>query len=566
MRRLQRAWAVMSMRRLRRSLRAPSWVLPLVGIVVGLLGLLAVFGLASARQELALARSALESARTSVASRDVAAATTSLDQADSALGRAAAPAGRLPLNLLSPIPLVGSPVKALSDGVRAGHEAVAAGRLLNQAAGSFTTDGATGGDGHNITAIHAASASSGVALEAAAVHLASARKILAGPAGAWLPPVSHAAKSLMGTVDSASKQLAGAERGLTLLSSLSDPAADRRLLLLSQDTMELRPTGGFIGSFGVFRFDHGKVSMERYDSYETLPAPSPAVDAPAGLADSLDRPWDVSNSNWWPDFPTSAKAAMDLFARQGGGPVDGVIAVTQDVMADLVGAVGPVKLADYAKPVTQDGFAERVLYEVELKRPQDNPRKKFLTDLADEVFHRLFALPADKLPAVAQALGKAASAGDLQIYFTDPTLQAGIDGTVLDGALPAPKGDFLELVDSNMTASKSNAQLVRTVTYTVRPGAKGGGPAAALDIDYANNGPASDINPYYNGLLRIYVPKGTTLSDDSTGDVTPADDGPYDVITTQVYVEPMGKLHVHLDYTLPATVAAGGDYHLTWLR
>ena len=74
------------------------------------------------------------------------------------------------------------------------------------------------------------------------------------------------------------------------------------------------------------------------------------------------------------------------------------------------------------------------------------------------------------------------------------------------------------------------------------------------------------MNPYYNGYLRVYVPKGTTLADDSEGDLTPAEDGPYDVITTAVYVEPLGKLHVHLEYTLPKTVAPDGRYHLTWLR
>ena len=107
--------------------RIPGWVLLLAGGVVGALALLAVSGLSSARHQLSLARSSLEAARASVASRDVDNAAASLDQADAALDRAGSHAGRLPLNLLSPIPLVGSPVKALSAGVRAGHEVVAAG-------------------------------------------------------------------------------------------------------------------------------------------------------------------------------------------------------------------------------------------------------------------------------------------------------------------------------------------------------------------------------------------------------------------------------------------------------
>lgn len=562
--RLRRARLRRSLRRLRHWLNLPGWVLPVVGGAFALLALLGVFGLTSARHELSLARSALESARQAVTTRDGESAAASLNQAQSALIRAGSHAGRLPLNLVSPIPLMGSPVKALSAGVRAGHEVVAAGTLLNEAAGSFVADGEHGTESKDLSGLHGASAKAITALEQAAVHLASARTALVGPADAWLPQISNAAKGLLATVDSAGKQLDGAERALNLLSQLTDPTTDRRILLLSQDTMELRATGGYIGSFGVFRFNHGTVSLERYDSFEGLPDPEPPVEAPPGLAEALPRAWDLSNSNWWPDFPTSARTAMDLFARQGGGQVDGVVAVTEHVMAELIGVLGPIQLADYAAPVTEEGFAKRVLYEVELKRPLDNPRKKFLIELADEVFHRLFALPTDKIPGVADALSKAGSAGDLQIYFADPALQAGVAGTTLDGALPAPDGDFLELVDSNLTAGKANADLVRTVTYRVENGEDG--PLATLDIEYANNGPSSEVNPYYNGFLRIYVPGGATLSDDSEGDLEPATDGPYDVISTSVFVEPGGRLKIQFQYSLPETVSPAGRYHLTWLR
>lgn len=543
----------------------PGWALPGAAIALGLFALLTVSGLAGASHELALARSHLETARSAIAGHDVPAATTALGQATNDLDHAGARARRLPLNLLSPVPLVGSPVKGLSAAVRAGREALAGGKLLNDAAASFPTSGSTGVDGHDLAGVHDASDRSTGALAQAGVHFAAARKALAGPAGALLPQVSGPARAMLVTVDRASKQLIAVEGGLRLLSVLSGPDTDLRLLLLSQDSNELRATGGFVGSFGIFHFAHGTVALERYDSFEALPDPEPPVEAPEGLIDSIARPWDLSNSNWWPDFPTSARTAIDMYARQGGGKVDGVVAITDDVMARLVGAVGPVTLPGYATPVVEAGFAERVIYEVELKRPFDDPRKKFLIELSDEVFHRLFSLPAAKLPVVAQALGEAGATGALQLYFSDPALQAGVAGTVVDGALPPPAGDFLELVDSNMTASKANAGLVRTITYGIRKG-KDGHPLATLDIAYASNDAASIVNPYYNGYLRIYVPHGTTLADTSDGDIEPAADGPYDVIATQVYVEPLGKQTVHLEYILPAAVAPGGDYHLIWLR
>jgi hypothetical protein len=258
---------------------------------------------------------------------------------------------------------------------------------------------------------------------------------------------------------------------------------------------------------------------------------------------------------------------VEMFHRQGGGEVAGVIAVTENVMARLVGAVGPVTLPGYSKPVVEEGFAERVLYEVELKRPQDNPRKKFLSELADEVFHRLFALPTDKLPVVAEALGHAAAAGDLQLYFTNPAWQADVAGSVLEGALPeaAPGADFLMLSETNMTASKANAELVRNVTYRVRKGS-GDRLLATLEVEYRNNGVESVVNPYYNGLLRVYAPKGSELTGDSLGDSEDAPDGPYTMISSQVYVPPQGREVISFTYRLPKSLPTKGLYRLNWLR
>jgi hypothetical protein len=547
-----------------RRRRLLLWARLAAGVAIGIAALLTVSALSGARRDVSTARVALEAARASMSAHDVSGTAASLDRAESAIDQASGRAGTFPLSLLEPIPLVGSPVKALAAGARAGQDAVAAGRILNAAAGSFPTSGTAGVDGHDLSAVHAAAQTSADAVVAAGVRLTAARQALDGPAGAFLPPVSSAARSLRKTVDHALRQLNSADRGLDLVARLTGPGTDARLLLLSEDSMELRATGGYVGSFGVFRFDHGTVALERYDSFEALPAPVPPMPAPAPLELVMTRPWDLSNSNWWPDFPTSAKTAVEMFGRQGGGEVDGVVAVTETVMARLVGVFGPIQVPGYAQPIAEDGFAQRVLYEVELKRPVDAPRKKFLTLLAHQVFARLFALPPGQLPGVVEALGAAAGAGDLQVWFSDPAWQQSVAGTTVEGALPSElRGDFLLLAESNMTAGKANADLVRGIHYTVKK--KDGRLLATLDMDYRNEGVATEVNPYYNGLIRLYVPKGSELTEDSMGSTQDAPDGPYTEISAHVYVAARGEQHVSFTYTLPKGVDEGG-YHLTWLR
>jgi hypothetical protein len=539
---------------------------PVAGIGLFLLGLVAVSHLVGARRDLYAARSALDEARSAAWSHRLDTTRAALDRADTRLRSAGRPAGRPPLSLLRPIPLVGSPAKALAAGVRAGRETVAAGRILAEAAGTMPTSGTAALDGHDLSALHRAAATSREALGRADSHLAAARRALHGPAGALLPPVSTPARALLGQLDKAQAQLATAGRGLRLLGRLTDPATEARMLLLSQDSMELRPTGGFVGSFGLLRVSRGTVTLERYESVEVLPDADPPMDPPQELGDSLQRPWDFSNANWWPDFPTSARAAAELFRRQGGGEVDGVIAITEHAMARVVGALGSIQVPGYPQPVTEDGFAQRVLYEVELKNPLDNPRKRFLTLLAGEVFHRLFQLPADRVPGVAEALGRSASARDLQVWFVRSAWQAEIAGSVLAGALPAPDpaGDFLRLAEANLSASKANADLVRDMHYSVEPGPDDR-LQATLRIEYRNDGAESEeTNPYYNGFVRLYVPKGSELTGE--GDAEDAPDGPYTVLINSVYVPPKGREVLTFRYLLPPGLAPGGKYHLTWLR
>ena len=547
------------------------WLPVLAGLAAAAGLILVVSGLSATRHDLLRARSALERARTAMASHDVTGARVSLGQAQRFLDDAASRARRPVLALLRQVPLVGSPVRALAAGARAGHEIVAAGRVLNDAAGSFPTSGEAGLDGHDLAAVHAAAGRSSAALADAGVRLAAARGALEGPLGAFLPQVSAPARSLAGTVDDARTQLASAGRGLRMLSRLTAPDADSRLLFLSQDSLELRATGGFIGSYGVLRFARGTAALERYQATEDLPPPVPRLPAPAELAGKVGY-WDLSNVNWSPDFPTTARAAAEMFRRQGGGDVAGVVAVTERLMARLVGAVGPITLARYPGPVTERGFAERVLHEVELKRPLDNPRKQFLIDLSDEVFRRLFALAPDRLPVVLEAFAAAARAGDLQAWFAEPDWQADIAGTDVEGALPAPGGDFLLLADTNMTGSKANARLVRQVDYRVSAPAAGG-LVATLEIDTANLGAKSIVNPYYNSFLRVYVPRGSQLVGDDAGEDTGEDtwiadapDGPWSVISHRSFVSPGERTTVTFTYRLPDDLAPGGRYRLTWLR
>lgn len=541
-------------------------VLVLAGLALVLLGMLAVSHLVSARRQLLLAGSDLRAAREALVRRDDRAATAILDRAEGRLAAAGRSASAFPLPLSRLIPVLGGPSRASSAAVRAGRHGVGAARVLVAAGASFPTSASAAVDGHDLSEFHAAALASQAAAAEAGLLLGRADAALAGPAGAVLPPVSGFANAMRAELAKSRKTLDGVERGLHLMAELTGPTGEARLLFLAQDTLELRPTGGFIGSYGVLHFSKGTVRLENYEATEDLPGPSPPAPAPLELRRNLGKAWSLSNANWWPDFPTSAAAAGEMFRRQGGGEVDGVLALTELATARLVGALGAVQLPSYSKPVTEEGFDTRVVYEVELKRPLDQPRKKFLVELADAVFDRVFHLPAAKLPAVTDAVRRSIRAGDIQLWFTDPARQRLLAGTLIAGQLPRTDGDLLMVVDANMTASKANLDVRKLIDYRVER-RRDGRLVAHVRVEIRNAGRKTGINPFYNSYLRVYAPAGAKLVEEGGEQSSqPAVDGPYEVFGQQLQVDPGAIGVATFDYELPERVVVGGRYNLTLVR
>jgi len=540
--------------------------LRIAGLVVLAIVVVGVARLASARHDLIAARSDLSNGKIALAEGRVADARASFTSAARSLRSARGAAG-LPVSLAGPIPVLGSPGRAVADTAGAGLHVATAGRLLADAADVLPTSGHKGVDGHDLSSLHDAITAASEPFARAGNELRLAAQDLQGPAHAFLPPVSSPARQVQGVVAEARRYLARARDTAALLADLTAPTTDARILLLSQDTLELRPTGGYIGSLGVLHFDHGAVVLERYQSYEELDFPNPPMPAPANLAPWLEGDdWDISNANWQPDFPTVAATAREMYKRSGGGEVDGVVAITERLLIPLLEVVGPVQVPGYTQPVVAQGLEDRILYEVELKRPQDTPRKKFITELSHQMMDRLFRTEAAQVPKIASVMGRAAGTGDVQAWFAAPNRQRALAGTVWAGALPAPDRDFLMLVDANMWASKANRDLVRTVSYTVRD--VGGQYVAHLRATYNNKGAKSELNPTYLGYLRVYVPAGATLlkPDATHKDEGPAPDGPYRVFSTVVRADPRSTVNVDFSYVLPESVAPGGDYRLVWQR
>lgn len=249
----------------------------------------------------------------------------------------------------------------------------------------------------------------------------------------------------------------------------------RRYLVLTQDPAELRPTGGFIGSFGVITFDKGRITERRFQDVFLLDLPwtYPFVTAPQPLSRYLlgaKQPWQLADANWSPDFPTSAADAIRLYKNEGGaGQIDGVLGLTTYTIDQLLTLTGPVSVPEYGVTVASGETTLKVLQLTRAPKDPGQNRKAFLSTFADHLFGTLLAVPPAKWTALAGQADLLRTQRLFTAWFADPAAQALVRDGGLDGALLTSAGDYLYPIDSNVSpVSKLNAVTDRALDVAVQ--------------------------------------------------------------------------------------------------
>jgi len=311
---------------------------------------------------------------------------------------------------------------------------------------------------------------------------------------------------------------------LPVLAGYPDPA---NYLVLLQNSDELRPTGGFLGTLGVLQTDLGDlVKFRTNDAYHLdMPAsldPNFKVTPPAPLQKYLgtDR-WYLRDSNWSPDWPTSAQKIQWFYnaeAKYNSDPeiknppqFDGVVAITPRLVTDLLYIVGPITVN--GQEYNKDNFTDLLQYEVEMayrdKGVSEWDRKKVIGDILKELKTRLFALPTDRYLDLIGALNANIEKKNILFYFNDAQIQATARNLNWGGAIESVPGDYLMLVDANLAAFKTDRVMEKKLSYSVAP--KDDGYVARVTMNYKHTGGFDWKTTRYRSYVRIYVPLGSEL-------------------------------------------------------
>src|SRR3989344_2005905 len=235
----------------------------------------------------------------------------------------------------------------------------------------------------------------------------------------------------------------------------------KKYLFLFQNNSELRPTGGFPGTYGVVSFSSGGLADFFVDDVYNLDGQLKRNVIPPKQLQHITPIWGMRDTGWFIDFPTSAKKAMQYFAEEAGYGVDGVIALNPDVVSEILEVVGPIKMPEYGLPaqsgitLTADNFLETIQEEVEYGENRVQP-KKVVVDFAPRFLEKLYSADAEKWMKIFNVVMNGLEEKDILFYFEDKELEDFAVKEGLGGEIKIVGDDYLMINFTNVMGSKTD--------------------------------------------------------------------------------------------------------------
>jgi hypothetical protein len=341
-------------------------------------------------------------------------------------------------------------------------------------------------------------------------------------------PVAVKAEKLANKLNRLREEITFLENTLHVYEYISGFNESKTYLVLFQNSMELRPTGGFIGSYAEVKFTQGHVDeLNIQDVYSADGQLKEHIDPPLPIREILNNEhWYMRDSNWDPNFSKSGKIAAWFYEKETGRKVDGVIAVSTPFITDLLKATGPVDLSDFKDRITADNFFGKSLYYTQNNFfPGSTQKKDFLGSLVKEMLGLISRNKSTSSIRLLDALHNAMNGGEIQFYFTDPQSTRLVEQYGWAGDFSFNNicdqtrkdypcyPDFIRAVEANLAVSKVNYFVTRD--YNLKSSiSEDGKISQTLEIKFNNtaNGKEAGQAGNYRNYLRLYLPADSIVS------------------------------------------------------
>lgn len=350
------------------------------------------------------------------------------------------------------------------------------------------------------------------------------------------------------------------------------PFGTRTYLVLFQNNYELRPTGGFISSYGVMTFSHGiYTGMDFHDVYGDIDNHE-HVDPPLVLATLLQGNGytgdNFRDANFDPDFRLTKDQLVKFYNMvYPDQEVDGVFSVDFSFLEQFVGMYDPVTVDGHT--LTQQNLFETLSsLASDIDRHNTDAlatRKDIASPLIKTLIGKTLIFPW-RIHAFLGLLEQGFQEKHVLAAFNLSGLESSFHDRNWDGAIPqSDMGDFLAVNEGNYGGGKTDRYISRDVTYDLSVGSQRdviGNPiiTAKVTVKLTHNGSYNiPLSGDYSGYLRTMIPLSSKIL--TGGTVTEDRDDVY-VLGELVHLKPGESVTYSYSYELPEYVWKDNTYYL----
>ena len=330
-------------------------------------------------------------------------------------------------------------------------------------------------------------------------------------------------------------------------------------IVLIQNSNEIRPTGGFIGSYALLKVKDFKIKEYKFDDIYNIDGylkenyPEILLETPQSLKEHLNTRYVFARDlGLIIDPSVRNKYAVSYFEKALNEKIDGIVYLNLNIVRELLKVSGPIYLGTYKTEINSDNFdvlaqefAEKNYY------PGSTQKANFLSILGSRYIDSIKEGTLDYLkflPVFLDLLQKK----ELLLYFKDSKYQKVVDTLNLEGLRYSSlsKEDYLYILESNLGENKVNKLTKKDVSLKVKYDVRRGLQINDLSITLFN--PAKDaVWPYgsYKGLLSIILPKEATLASATLSRKDAKDLN----LLRRLYIEPLGTtlFYVQIPFVVP---------------
>jgi hypothetical protein len=302
--------------------------------------------------------------------------------------------------------------------------------------------------------------------------------------------------------------------GLPFIDQIPRVLDDKNYIIVLQNNYEIRPSGGFMGSYVVVETQRTGIGAINFqDIYVPDGQLIGHVDPPMPIQQSFQQGWwKLRDSNYDPDFNVAGEQ-IAWFFDQAGQKVDGVIAVNLPLASKILHIMGPVKLVDYPETITGDNLYSLAQAYAEVNFfPGSTQKRDFLGAVGKELVNNVKNISPTKALKLTKLMFGELKNHHILIWVKDPVIQNEIKFRGWDGGLGDSAGsDYLYIVDTNLSANKSNCCVNRSVNHQINDTSHNLEIVWKNESKYHNPLPPVFWGGDYNNFVRVILPEGANI-------------------------------------------------------